>query len=144
MHKKKGIKYNLEQKDRHIFLELLARFNEGVDSDIKLFWNDFNQKRKAIIKDTIKNPKELIRWLYEQQGERRFDSANRLFLVLIDENDLENSWRMKRNTSLLKNAIQQYLDYFDAKDIERLKITFNWKDGKQYSVLSDIIFIKKE
>ena len=141
--RKKGIKYNIQQQDRYIFLELLTRFSESIDSDIKSFWNNFNQKRKVIIKNTMKNPKELIRWLYEQQGERRFDSANRLFLVLIDKSDLENSWKMKRNIPLLKNKIQRYLDGFKAKDIKQLKITFNWKDGKQYSALSDVIFITK-
>ncbi len=61
----------------------------------------------------------------------------------INKNDLENSWKMKRNIPLLKNKIQRYLDGFKAKDIKQLKITFNWKDSKQYSALSDVIFITK-
>jgi len=37
----------------------------------------------------MKNPAELIKWLYEEQGERRFDAANRFFLILVDLRNLE-------------------------------------------------------
>ncbi len=141
--RKREIKYNTKQKEKDIFLELLTRFSESTNPNIKSFWKQFNQTRKKIIKNTIKNPKELIRWLYEEQGERRFDSANRLFLILIDENSLENSWKMKRNIDLLKNEIKEYLGNFNFRDKSQLKVSFEWKDGKQYSPLSDLIFIKK-
>ena len=140
----KNIKYDLQQKDKNIFIELLLRFNESVDPDVKKFWKQFNQKRKQIIRNTIQNPRELIRWLYEEQGERRFDATNRLFLILIDENNLEDSWKMKRNMDLLKNKINNYMDDFDFKNKNKFKIIFNWKDGKQYSASSDIIFITKK
>ena len=140
---KKNIKYDLQQKDKNIFIELLLRFNESTDSDVKKFRKKFNQKRGQIIRDTIQNPKKLIRWLYEEQGERRFDAANRLFLILIDKNNLEDSWKMKRNIDLLKNKINKYMDNFEFKNKNKFKIIFKWKDGKQYSAFSDILFITK-
>jgi len=63
-----------------------------------------------MIQEVIEEPQRLIKWLYEEQGERRFDAANRLFLVLIDKNNLEESWKMKRNLDLLKDKINSYLD----------------------------------
>lgn len=92
----------------------------------------------------MQNPRGLIQWLYEEQGERRFDAANRLFLILVDENNLEDSWKMKRNINLLKNKINNYMDDSDFKNKNRFKIIFNWKDRKQYSAFSDIVFITKK
>ena len=137
----KGIKYDRKQKDKLIFKELLFRFKESVDPEIKRFWKKFNSTRKEIIHSTIKNPLSLIQWLYEQQGERRFDSANRLFLILIDEKNLEDSWKMKRNADLLKNKINTYLNKIDLKNTKKFKIVFDWKDGRRYVALSDVLFI---
>lgn len=142
--RQKGVKYDRKQKDKVIFTELLTRFKESVDPEIKKFWKQFNETRKKIVKDTIAKPDILIRWLYEEQGERRFDAANRLFLVLMDEDSLEESWKMKRNLDLLRNKINDYLNKLDLKNTKQFEITFDWKDGKQYSVLSDTVFITKE
>lgn len=139
-----GIKYNREQKDKAIFIELLTRLSESTNKAVKIFINDFKKTRWSIIEETTKDQQSLIRWLYEQQGERRFDAANRLFLVLIDKNSLEDSWKMKRNIELLRNEINRYLDSFKFKDINRMKVEFDWKDGKKYTVLSDTIFVVKE
>lgn len=39
------------------------------------------------ILEKVKNePEVLARWLYENQGFRRFDASNRLYLVLVDLN----------------------------------------------------------
>ena len=140
---KKGINYDRNQKDKALFKELLVRIKESVDIETKKFWKQFNYRRQEIIKETMAQPKNLIRWLYEHQGDRRFDAANRLFLILIDEENLEESWKMKRNMDLLKNKINHYLDHLDLKNNQKLKVKFNWLDGQQYSVLSDVVFITK-
>ena len=141
-HQKK-IEYNKEQKDKVIFTELLTRFKESVDPETKKFWRQFNNTRKKIVKDTIAKPDTMIRWLYEEQGERRFDAANRLFLVLMDKDNLEESWKMKRNLDLLKGKINKYLNKLDLRDTKRFKVTFDWKDGRKYSAISDVVFITK-
>lgn len=142
--REKGVKYDRKQKDKVIFIELLTRFKESVGPETKKFWKRFNEVRKKIVKDTIAKPDTLIRWLYEEQGERRFDAANRLFLVLMDEESLEESWKMKRNLDLLKDKINSYLDNLNLKNTKQFEITFDWKDGRQYSALSDVVFITKE
>jgi hypothetical protein len=122
----------------------LTRIEESQKPEAKKFLAEFRQTRWSMIQEVIKEPQRLIKWLYEEQGERRFDAANRLFLVLIDKNDLEESWKMKRNLDLLKDKINSYLDKFNGKEIEKLKIEFDWMDGKRYTALSDVIFIVKE
>jgi len=142
--KTSGIKYNKEQKEKAISSELFTRIAESDKVEAKKFYKSFNQNRWSIIEETIKNRKSLIQWLYEEQGERRFDAANRLFLVLINKKSLEESWKMKRDLDLLRKAITCYLNSFDLKDISKLKTEFNWMDGKKYTALSDIIFVVKD
>jgi len=139
-----GIEYNHKQKEKPIFTELLTRIRESVTPEAKRFWKQFRNTRKKIIRETISDSSSLVRWLYEKQGERRFDAANRLFLVLIDESNLEESWKMKRNIDLLTDKINKYLNNINLKNTEQFEITFDWKDGRKYSALSDALFITKE
>jgi len=85
----------------------------------------------------------LIKWFYEEQGIRRFDAANRFFLVLIDLKNLEDSWKLKRNKKLLYEKINEFLDNNKDMDFEKLKITFNWQD-RTYTTYAAILFIIKE
>lgn len=139
-----GITWNLEQRDKVLFVELLTRIEESQKPEAKKFIAEFRNTRWLMIQKVIKKPQKLIKWLYEQQGERRFDAANRLFLVLIDKNSLEESWKMKRNLELLRDKINNYLNLFKPQAIESLKTEFEWLDAKKYLVLSDVIFIIKE
>ena len=72
----------------------------------------------------------------------RFGAENRLFLVLVDTDDFNNSWKLKRNIALLKPTILLYLDNIKNKRIEELQVDFEYK-GKPYSALADIIFVVK-
>jgi len=103
-----GIQYNQNQKSKALFSELLARIEDSQKPEAKKFLAEFKEIRWSIIQNEIMKPKKLIRWFYEEQGERRFDAANRLFLVLIDKNNLEESWKMKRNIDLLKDTINAH------------------------------------
>jgi hypothetical protein len=138
-----GIKADKQQK-KALFSELLTRISESTNPQAKNFIVQFNNARWEIIQKTLRNPKGLIRWLYEEQGERRFDAANRLFLVLIDKNSLEESWKMKRNTDLLESEINKYMDSFNTHQLHEKEIEFDWLDGKKYRAISDVIFVVKE
>jgi len=141
--KSKGIVFDKKQKEKIIFSELITRISERNDETSRTFMAEFKKSRWQIVQDTIKKSKNLMQWLYEEQGERRFDAANRLFLVLIDKNNMEDSWKMKRNVDLLKDEIKTYLDKFSTKDISKLEIEFNWMDGKRYKTICDVVFIIK-
>jgi hypothetical protein len=96
------------------------------------------------LNDTQSNPKELAKWLYENQGEMRFGSENRLFLVLIDTDDFNSSWKLKRNIDLLKPTVISYLNNFKNKETKELQISFEFKGKPQiFSALTDIIFVVK-
>lgn len=142
--KNMGIKFDRQQKNKALFSELLTRISESTNPHAKEFVAQFNGERWKIIQKTLQNPKGLIRWLYEEQGERRFDAANRLFLVLVDKTSLEDSWKMKRNIDFLKDEINRYLNSLNPHQIHEKQIEFDWLDGKKYRAISDVIFVIKE
>jgi hypothetical protein len=105
---------------------------------------NLKDEKLEILKEVQDNPKILATWLYENQGEMRFGSENRLFLVLVDTDDFTNSWKLKRNIDLLKPTILSYLDNFKSKKTEDLKIEFEFKGKtKTFKALTDIIFVVK-
>ena len=138
-----NIPYDRNANNKDIFTELLTRISEDTSNEAKEFIENFHRIREDIIRDTIKKPEELIRWFYEKQGVRRFDAANRFFLVLIDLKNLEDSWKLKRNENLLYMKINDFLDSNKDIDFENLKITFNWQD-RIYTTHATILFIIKE
>ena len=83
----------------------------------------------------------MVTWLYENQSPRLFGAENRLFVVLIDLINMNQSWKMKRAFSLIEPRINQYLDSFNAKSLKKIDFTFN---KKNYESLADIIFVVKE
>lgn len=98
--------------------------------------------KKNIISEAEANPTELKKWLYENQGEARFDASNRFFLVLTDETDMSNSWKLKRNVVFLRAKINEHLTN-RSMDMLSLETEFYWKlDQKTYSCKSDILFLK--
>ena len=97
-------------------------------------------KRKEVIKEAQKNKIDLITWLYENQGEMRFGAENRLFLVLVDSSDLNQSWKMKRAFEQIEPAVNNYLNNFSSESLNIIDFVF---EKKNYKSLADIIFVVK-
>ena len=127
-----------------ITYEIVEKMRNKNDNFCKNVLSTLKNETLEILKDAQDKPKELAIWLYENQGEMRFGSENRLFLVLVDTNDFNSSWKLKRDLTLLKPTILAYLDDFKNKKDHDLKITFEYKGKAQvYSALTDIIFLVK-
>ncbi|MDD5839193.1 MAG: hypothetical protein ACI30P_02615 [Muribaculaceae bacterium] len=93
-----------------------------------------------IIEQAQNDPTELMRWLYENQGEMRFGAENRIYLILVDSKDLKESWKLKRAFSLIEPKVQKYIDSFTSSSLNEIRFVFK---GKTYTALSDIIFVIK-
>lgn len=120
---------------------LLDKLDENHTNYAKSFLHELNSIKSEIIKENVNNPKHLKVWFYENQGEARFDASNRFFLVLTDSANLNNSWRLKRSISLLRDKINSHLDNLQL-DKSDLETTFYWKKTDQhYKCKSDILFI---
>ena len=81
-------------------------------------------------------------WLYANQGEMRFGAENRLFIVLAETTDLNQSWKwkMKRAFSLIEPKVKTYLDAFSSQSLKKIDFTYK---RQNYTSLADIIFVVK-
>ena len=96
--------------------------------------------RGLTLEEALKNPKDLIIWLYENQGVQRFGSDNRLFVVLASKNNLEESWKLKRDFDFVFKEIDKF---FDNSSVS-IKDEIIFKFQKQtYTTISKILIISK-
>lgn len=123
-----------------ICLQNLLR--ESNDDRAKEFMDKLLEIKNDIYNYYIENPNELIIWLYENQGERRFDAANRFYIVLIDRANPHDSWKLKRNGNLLKDKINEKINAFDENNLNEIEFCWN-KDEKKYKCYSELLFIIK-
>jgi hypothetical protein len=137
------ISFDRNTTDDEVFKELLTRITEHPSQEAQTFVQNFYQTRRNIINQTIQNPNELIVWFYENQGTRRFDAANRFFVVLIDPNNLEESWKLKRNRDILSNGINNFLNQNRNVDFNQYRINFNW-DGANYQSYATCLFLIRQ
>ena len=139
------ISFDKKAKDADIYYEIVEKMKDKNDDFCNSVLATLKNEKLQILKEVQNNPKILAKWLYENQGEMRFGSENRLFLVLVDTDDFNSSWKLKRNLDLLKPTIMKYLDNFKSKKLEDLKVTFDYKGKPQtFTALTDVIFVVKQ
>ena len=117
--------------------------NFGVD----IFFNGqpFDLKttylpRGYSIDEAIKNPRQLAIWMYEKQGDQRFDANNRLFVILSDKENPEDSWKLKRNFDLVFRAIDNFFDTTVVSTEDEIIFVFK---KKTYTTISKTLIIVK-
>jgi len=133
------IHYDRNMPRARLLEDLWIKLADHPAQQVEQGLRELKDTRDGILDDAILDPTPLIRWLYEQQGPRRFDAANRLFLILADRSNYFDSWKLKRARPLLVDRINAYLD--DAGKSPGRVIEFQWTDGRVYEVLSDTIFV---
>jgi hypothetical protein len=104
------------------------------------------EENLTIVREAQSNTKALSKWLYENQGEMRFGSENRLFLILVDTDmpNFSNSWKLKRNIELLTPIIHKFLDKFVTRKIDDLRVDFNYPGKPEtFHSLAELIFVVK-
>ncbi len=142
--KEANISFTTHKKADDIYYEIVEKMKARNDDFCIESLQNIKNIRLEILREVQENPKILIQNLYEEQGELRFDASNRLFLILVDTKDFDNSWKLKRNLELLNPSIKTYLDEFAKKNTADLEISFNYKGKDQtFTALSDMIFIVK-
>lgn len=140
--RKLGIAIPGDLPDRALAIYLQDLFTKSTETEAKAFMDKLREMKNKVYDDYISNPNKLIVWLYENQGERRFDAANRFYVVLIDKENPYDSWKLKRNVALIKTEVDKKLNSFNSNNLN--KIRFYWdEDGKNYECYSEILFICK-
>lgn len=138
--RQQGIWFDNNKPAGILFSELLAKVTEHPSRAAQDFVANFRATRMRLLKKTIENPEALKIWLYENQGVRRFDASNRFFLVLVDANNFDESWKLKRNKDLLVNSIHSHLNNMKPNTMEKLRLEFFWQN-KRYKTYADILFV---
>ncbi len=90
--------------------------------------------------DAIENPSGLAIWMYENQGAQRFGADNRLFVVLLDRDNPERSWELKRDFSLVFQKIDNFFDKEKVSKKDEIVFTFG---RKTYTTVTKVLIITK-
>jgi len=109
-------------------------FMDGQPFDLKTTY----LPRDYDMQDVMKNPKNLAIWMYENQGAQRFGSDNRLFVILLDTKNPEESWKLKRNFDLVFSKIDEFFNKQTVSSADELVFSFA---KKTYTAVSKILLI---
>lgn len=135
-----SITFSTNIPEARLLEDLWRKVKDHPSEEARHLIIDLKSFRESLLQDSIINPDKLIIWLYENQGVRRFDSSNRLFLILVDKADFFASWQLKRAKPLLDQKIREKLSNQDP--IGR-NLTFKW-EGECFQAITDAIFVVRE
>jgi hypothetical protein len=142
--KKSRISFNNEARASEQIYELKEKMRESGDDGCRNALRALQKQKMEILEDTRKKPGLLAQWLYENQGEMRFGAENRIYLVLVNSENFEESWKLKRNIEFLRPKINTYLNSFNPAKLNDLKIDFKYKGKLQtFSSFADVLFAVK-
>ena len=92
------------------------------------------------VQEAVTNPKNLAIWMYEHQGAQRFGADNRLFVVLLDTKNPEESWQLKRNFDLVFSRIDEFFDKERVTSTDEVVFSFA---RKTYTAVSKILLVTR-
>ena len=90
--------------------------------------------------DAVKSPSDLAIWMYENQGAQRFGADNRLFVVLLDKENPERSWELKRSFALVFQKIDNFFDKETVSKDDEIVFTFK---RKTYTAVTKVLMMTK-
>lgn len=90
--------------------------------------------------DAVRNPSRLAVWMYENQGAQRFGADNRLFVVLLDKDNPERSWELKRDFDLVFQKIDNFFDKEKVSKDDEIVFTFG---RRTYTAVTKVLIITK-
>jgi len=88
----------------------------------------------------VENPRDLAIWMYENQGAQRFGADNRLFVVLLDKENPERSWELKRDFTLVFQKIDSFFDEKTVSKDDEIVFAFG---RRTYTAVSKVLIITK-
>jgi len=94
--------------------------------------------RNYDVEGAIKNPKKLAVWMYENQGAQRFGADNRLFVVLLDTRNRQDSWKLKRDFDLIFSKIDEF--FAEEKVTPTDEVVFSFR-RKTFTAISKVLLI---
>jgi len=111
-------------------------FFDGQPFDLKVTY----LPRGYSSNDAMSNPSDLAIWMYENQGAQRFGADNRLFVVLLDVDNPERSWELKRNFNLVFQKIDNFFNEEEVSNRDEVVFTFK---RRTYTAIAKVLIITK-
>jgi hypothetical protein len=108
------VHYDQSMSQTHLLQDLWMKLADHPSEQVMDSLRELKETRGRILEKAVLDPSALVRWLYEHQGARRFDAANRLFLILVDKSSYFESWKLKRARPLVVDRVHVYLDEVGA------------------------------
>ena len=141
--KKHGISYSREDCPEQVRYEIIEQMKDSKSADAKSVLALLDANWAQTVKYIVREKRDLIRWLYENQGDMRFGAENRIFLVLIDMKNTDDTWKLKRNVDLMTPKISRWISNFKRAKAKDLLTGFSYK-SRQYETYADVIFVIKK
>ena len=135
------IGFDKSAPDSILIPDLWRKLDDNPHRSAQELISELQKYRETLLDGCIANSETLVQWLYENQGTRRFDASNRLFLILVDKSDFFNSWKLKRARSLISEYVTSYLN--EVGQDTGFQSDFLW-EGEPYSTEADVIFVIKQ
>lgn len=114
-------------------------FFEDQPFDLKVTYPQKYIEKYGVNK-LIENQKDLAVWMYENQGAQRFGSDNRLFIILLDKENPDRSWELKRNFDLIFEKIDDFFDNETISQNDEIIFTYG---KKTYTTVTKVLLITK-
>jgi len=86
------------------------------------------------------DPHRLAIWLYENQGAQRFGADNRLYVVVHDTKNPNDSWKIKRDIAFIRNKVDEFFSQETVTKEDELVFKFQ---GRTYTAVAKVLLIVK-
>ncbi|MBP5544140.1 MAG: hypothetical protein ILM98_08690 [Kiritimatiellae bacterium] len=141
--KERNIPFSDDASPEQVRYEIIERLKDSKSKEalsilsiVKAIWT-------KTVSAITSNKQALIKWLYENQGDMRFGAENRIFLVLIDMENPDESWKLKRNVDLISPLVSKWVSHFKREKCNDLLTNFSYK-SQLYETYADMIFAVKK
>ena len=138
-----GISFSDDASPEQVRYEIIARLKDLKNKEAKSVLSTVQDIWTRTVKTITADKAGLIKWLYENQGDMRFGTENRLFLVLVDMKNPDASWELKRNVDLISPLISKWVAGFKREKCNDLLTKFSYK-SHSYKTYADVIFVLKK
>jgi len=90
----------------------------------------------------VSNHYKILKWLYTEQNPRLFSNNYRHFIILLNLDNTDNSYKLKCNIELIKESVNKFFTTIQKSDIIDIEYEYKKdkaKSGKYYTKCSYIL-----
>ena len=138
-----GIVTTSDATPEQLRYEIVERMKDSKNPEAQSVLDAIDAGWRKIVECIMAEKGALIRWLYENQGDMRFGTENRVFLILIDMLNPDDSWKLKRNVDMISPLISNWVSGFKKRKANDYLVEFSYK-SRCYETYADIIFVVKK